>query len=132
MKDPTERAETMQPPLPKSPELPKGALTRLEKALDAENQALANFNASSIAEFSRIKTQCLLELQRPAGMNPVQDPGLQLRLQALQQKLELNRWLLHLHLEAAKEVSSVITAAIREAESDGTYSRYSGAAKVYG
>jgi hypothetical protein len=132
MEDPEERAETMQPPLPKSPELGKGALSRLEQVLDEENKALANFNASSIAEFSRIKTQCLLELQRPAGLNPVLDPGLQLRLQALQEKLELNRWLLHLHLEAAKEVSSVITTAIREAESDGTYSRYSGAAKVYG
>ena len=44
----------------------------------------------------------------------------------------MNRWLLNLHLEAAKEVSSVIMTAIREAESDGTYSRYPGAAKVYG
>jgi len=122
----------MQPPPPTSPELAKAALARLEKALDEENEALAGFNASGIAEFSRIKTQCLLELQRPAGMNPAQDPGLQARLQALQQKLELNRWLLNLHLEAAKEVSSVITAAIRDAESDGTYSRYSGTAKVYG
>ena len=122
----------MEPPLSTSPELGKAALARLEKALDEENEALANFNASSINEFSRIKTQCLLELQRPAGLNPAQDPGLQTRLQALQQKLELNRWLLHLHLEAAKEVSAVITAAIRDSESDGTYSRYSGAAKVYG
>jgi len=53
-------------------------------------------------------------------------------LLALQQKLELNRWLLGLHVEAAKEVSSVIMSAIRDAESDGTYSRYSGAARVYG
>ena len=122
----------MQPHQSASPELAKVALTRLEKALDEENSALANFNASNIAEFSRIKTQCLLELQRPAGMNPARDPGLQVRLQALQQKLELNRWLLHLHLEAAKEVSSVIMSALREVESDGTYSRYSGAARVYG
>jgi hypothetical protein len=132
MEKPSGKAETMQPPLPTSPETARAALARLEKALDDENEALANFNASSIADFSRIKTQCLLELQRPAGMNPAQDPGLQMRLQELQQKLELNRWLLNLHLEAAKEVSSVITAAIRDAESDGTYSRYSGAAKVYG
>lgn len=67
-----------------------------------------------------------------AGLNPARDPGLQVRLQALQQKLELNRWLLHLHLEAAKEVSSVIMSALREVKSDGTYSRYSGAARVYG
>lgn len=122
----------MQPNQSTSPELARVALARLEKALDEENSALANFNASNIAEFSRIKTQCLLELQRPAGLNPARDAGLQVRLQALQQKLELNRWLLHLHLEAAKEVSSVIMSALREVESDGTYSRYSGAARVYG
>ena len=53
----------MQPHQSASPELAKTALARLEKALDEENSALANFNASNIAEFSRIKTQCLLELQ---------------------------------------------------------------------
>ena len=122
----------MPPSLPTSPELTKSALARLEKALDDENAALGSFDASNIGEFSRIKTQCLLELQRPAYVNPAQDLDLQARLRALQQKLELNRWLLHLHLEAAKEVSSVIMSAIREAESDGTYSRYSGAARVFG
>ena len=48
-----------------SPELTKAALARLEKALDEENAALSRFDASNIAEFSRVKTQCLLELQRP-------------------------------------------------------------------
>ncbi len=57
----------MQHQLPTSPELAKVALARLEKALDEENAALAKFNSSNIAEFSRIKTQCMLELQRPAG-----------------------------------------------------------------
>jgi hypothetical protein len=122
----------MQPPLPSSPELTKAALARLEKALDDENAALSSFDAANIAEFSRIKTQCLLELQRPGPLHPKQDPQLEARLRALQQKLELNRWLLHLHLEAAKEVSAVIMSAIRESESDGTYSRYSGAARVFG
>ena len=122
----------MHPHLPTSPELTKSALARLEKALDEENAALARFDPSNVAEFSRIKTQCLLELQRPARLHAAHDPELQTRLLALQQKLELNRWLLGLHVEAAKEVSSVIMSAIRDAESDGTYSRYSGAARVYG
>ncbi len=122
----------MQPHLPTTPELTKAALARLEKTLDEENAALTRFDSSNLAEFSRIKTQCLLELQRPARLHPAQDTALQARLQALQQKLELNRWLLHLHLEAAKEVSSVIMSALREVESDGTYSRFSGAARVYG
>jgi hypothetical protein len=122
----------MQAPIPTSPELTRAALARLEKVLDDENASLGRFDTSNMAEFSRIKTQCLLELQRPAPLNPSRDPQLRARLAALQQKLELNRWLLHLHLEAAKEVSAVIMSAIREAESDGTYSRYSGAARVFG
>jgi hypothetical protein len=122
----------MQDPSPTSPELTKAALARLEKALDEENAALARFDPGNIAEFSRIKTQSLLALQRPARLKPAKDPELRARLAALQQKLELNRWLLHLHLEAAKEVSSVIMSAIRDSESDGTYSRYSGAARVFG
>jgi len=122
----------MHMPPSTSPELTKAALARLEKALDDENAALGRFDAANIGEFSRIKTQCLLELQRPAPLYPAQDPQLQARLRGLQQKLELNRWLLNLHLEAAKEVSTVIMTAIRESESDGTYSRYSGAARVFG
>jgi hypothetical protein len=92
---------------------------------------LANSGPRNLAEFNRIKTQCLLELQRPAGFSGAQ-AEMSAHLQAIRQKLELNRWLLHLHLEAAKEISSVIMSAIRDAESDGTYSRVSSAAKVFG
>ncbi len=119
----------MQPHVPTLPELAKAALTRLEKALDEENAALSSFDPGNLAEFSRIKTQCLLELQRPAGMKDAELPA---RLEVLQQKLEVNRWLLHLHLQAKKEIASEIMSALREAESDGTYSRVSCAAKVFG
>ncbi len=121
----------MQFHTPNLPELTKAALTRLERALDEENTALSSFDPRNLAEISRIKTQCLLELQRPAGLSR-SDAELPARLQVLRQKLELNRWLLHLHLEAAKEIASVIMSALREAESDGTYSRVSSAAKVFG
>ncbi len=117
--------------VPKLPELTKAALTKLEKALDEENAALSSFGPSNLAEFSRIKTQCLLELQRPDGLSG-KNAELPALLQVLRQKLELNRWLLHLHLEAAKEIASVIMSALREEESDGTYSRISRAAKVFG
>ncbi len=107
------------------PELAKAVLARLEKALDDENAALSRFNSSNLGEFSRVKTQCLLELQRPGPLSGRvhTSPELSARLQALRQKLELNRWLLLLHLEAAREITTVIISALREAESDGTYSR---------
>lgn len=121
----------MQFHAPNLPELTNAALTRLEKALDEENTALSSFDPSKLAEISRIKTQCLLELQRPAALSG-KDAELRARLRVLKQKLEFNRWLLHLHLEAAKEIASVIMSALREAESDGTYSRVSSAARFFG
>ena len=109
----------------------KAALFRLEKALDQENEALAAFDSGNLSEYSRIKTQSLLELQRSATVLSREDVPAELLqlLTTLRQKLEVNRWLL-LHLEAAREVTTVITSAIRDAESDGTYSRVSNLRKV--
>ncbi|MGA9546770.1 MAG: flagellar protein FlgN [Rhodomicrobium sp.] len=110
----------------------KAALFRLEKALDQENEALAAFDSRNLSEYSRIKTQSLLELQRSATVLSREDVPAELLqlLTTLRQKLEVNRWLLLLHLEAAREVTTVITSAIRDAESDGTYSRVSNLRKV--
>jgi hypothetical protein len=120
-----------QPQQPALPELAKAALYRLEKALDEENAALAAFDSRNLAEYSRIKTQSLLELDRSASVLSAEQsaPELAHVLENLRQKLELNRWLLLLHLEAAREITTVITSAIRDAESDGTYSRVSGKVK---
>ena len=116
---------------PALPELAKAALYRLEKTLDEENAALAAFDSRNLAQFSRIKTQSLFELQRSASLLGAEQaaPELSQIFETLRQKLELNRWLLHLHLEAAREITSVITSAIRDAESDGTYSRVTGRMK---
>ncbi len=113
------------------PELTSAALARLERTLDLENKALSSFDSRNLSEFSRVKTQCLLELQRAIGSVEGGSSELTARLQALREKLELNRWLLLLHLEAAKEITAVIMAAIRDAESDGTYTRTSGLMKLY-
>ncbi len=113
-------------------ELTKTTLHRLEKVLDQENKALAAFDSRNLIEYSRIKTQSLLELQRSAAVLTLEHipPEVLELLTSLRQKLELNRWLLLLHLEAAREVTGVITTALRDAESDGTYSRISGTPKV--
>jgi hypothetical protein len=110
----------------------KATLFRLEKALDQENEALAAFDSRNLSEYSRIKTQSLLELQRSATVSSREDVPVELLqlLTTLRQKLEVNSWLLLLHLEAAREVTTVITLAIRDAESDGTYSRVSNLRKV--
>ena len=42
-------------------------------------------------------------------------------IQRLREKLERNRSLLEMHYDAVREVASIIVRAIKEAESDGTY-----------
>ena len=117
--------------MPTLPEMTSAALARLERTLDEENKALSSFDSRNLSEFSRVKTQCLLELERAIGSVQGGSSELTARLHALREKLELNRWLLLLHLEAAKEITSVIMSAIRDAESDGTYSRSSSLMKVF-
>jgi hypothetical protein len=44
------------------------------------------------------------------------------RLAGLRAKLDANRAVLKLHLEAVREIANIMSDAIRDAESDGTYS----------
>ena len=49
------------------------------------------------------------------------------RLAGLRAKLDVNRAVLETHLAAVREVATVLADAIRDAESDGTYSPSIGA-----
>jgi hypothetical protein len=42
-------------------------------------------------------------------------------IQRLREKLERNRSLLEMHYDAVREVASIIVKAIKDADSDGTY-----------
>jgi len=53
----------------------------------------------------------------------VPPPSLMQRLATLREKLDANSAILKLHLEAVREISAVMAEAIRDVESDGTYSR---------
>jgi hypothetical protein len=60
------------------------------------------------------------------------EQGLEPRLRALQAKLRRNAAVLRMNLEAVQEVSTLMAGAIRDGESDGTYSaaiRFSGGRK---
>jgi hypothetical protein len=103
----------------------ESALARLEEAVEQETAALRARKGLDLKEFHERKSQGLLELTRAmrhidGGAPP---PGLMQRLAGLREKLEANSALLKLHLEAVREISAVMTDAIRDAESDGTYSR---------
>ena len=44
------------------------------------------------------------------------------RMAGVRTKLEVNRAVLKMHLEAVREIADTLSDAIRNAESDGTYS----------
>lgn len=99
------------------------ALERLEDLVREETQALRAHADIDFAEISRRKSRSLLELTRIArAVPPRLDTGTLQRVRVLRDALEQNFELLGLHLAAAQEVGSILHSAIREAESDGTYS----------
>jgi hypothetical protein len=50
------------------------------------------------------------------------DSEIREEIRRLRQKLERNRAILEMHYDAVREVATIIVRAIKEAESDGTYS----------
>ena len=73
----------------------------------------------------RVAVADLLELTRISRAVPREsvDRTFVDRLALLRGKLERNQDVLLVHLNAAQEISRVLTVALGEAESDGTYSR---------
>lgn len=105
--------------------LVENAIERLEEAVEQETAALQTRAGIDLREFNDRKSQGLLELTRAMrhieGTAP--EPKLAKRLAQLRSKLEINSAALKMHLEAVREVSAVMADAMRDAESDGTYSR---------
>lgn len=100
-----------------------GLLERLEDAIDQETEALSRRLPLDFEEMNRRKSRSLLELSRAARALPAALDGATLeRLALLRGKLLRNQEVLGLHLAAAQEVASILGTALRDAESDGTYS----------
>lgn len=105
--------------------LVESAIERLEEAVEQETAALNTRAGVDLREFNDRKSQGLLELTRAMrhieGAAP--EPVLVTRLARLRSKLDLNSTALKMHLDAVREISAVMADAMRDAESDGTYSR---------
>lgn len=100
------------------------AIERVALALDTETAALRNREPVDVEELNNRKSQGLLELSRIGRRldGAELDPRAIELLSELRGKLEENRAALKLHLEAVQEISDILTTAIRDEESDGTYS----------
>jgi hypothetical protein len=98
-------------------------IERLIATLEAENRDLEQGGRVKYEVYSLSKNQGLLELNRllpalavAAAAGPLRDA-----LAELYAKLEINRRALALQLKACEAVSEIITRAIQDGQSDGTY-----------
>lgn len=86
----------------------------LEKSIDFDFKASNDRKSQGLLDFN----QALRRLQ-PSDVNA----DLKMRLAAFRQKLSANLRTIRLHLNAVKEIASILSEAIQNAESDGTYTR---------
>ena len=98
-------------------------IERLIATVDAENRDLEQGRRVKYEVYSLNKNQGLLELNRllpglavAAAAGPLRDA-----LAELHAKLEINRRALAVQLKACEAVSEIITRAIQDGQSDGTY-----------
>lgn len=100
------------------------AIERLKATIDKETEGLENRAPVDFDTFSQRKNRGLLELTR--AMRLTQGAGIDPRvvphLAELRASLVRNQAALQMHLDAVREVSSIIARSIQEVESDGTYS----------
>lgn len=99
-------------------------VTRLEEVVDHETAALKRREAVDLREFNNRKSQGLLDLTRCLRVFQGAAPSQAAvgRLAGLRAKLDLNQAVLKLHLDAVREIATVMSDAIKDADSDGTYS----------
>jgi hypothetical protein len=111
--------------------LVESAIERLEEAVAQETAALQSRKTFDLKEFNDRKSRGLLELTRAMRMieGTPPDAALVNRLVGLRSKLEVNSAVLKLHLDAVREISAAMAEAMRDADSDGTYSRPLGSGK---
>ncbi|MBR0850609.1 flagellar biosynthesis protein FlgN [Bradyrhizobium diazoefficiens] len=100
------------------------AIVRLETIVEEETAALTSGNRVDFDEFSARKSRGMLEFVRlmRARMHLGNEVEVTTQVQRLRQKLERNRAVLEMHYDAVREVAAIIVKAVRDAESDGTYS----------
>ena len=101
------------------------ALQKLVEIIEEENAVLQRHRVVSHAGFTDRKNHALRDLMAIQRHNA---PGPALSfckplLTRLSTALKVNGTLLKLHISAVGEVSDIIINSLREADSDGTYSR---------
>lgn len=100
-------------------------IARIEGYLDEETEALSKSLKFDFKTSNDRKSQGLLDLNQALRRLQKADVNadLQLRLATFREKLAVNLRKIRLHLDAVKEIAAMLSEAIQNAESDGTYTR---------
>jgi hypothetical protein len=103
-------------------------IQRIEECIDDETTALDQSPNYDLKASNDRKSQGLVDLNQAMRRLKSTDVNedLQMRLQMFRNKLAINLRKIRLHLEAVKEITAVLSDAIKNAESDGTYTRQIG------
>jgi hypothetical protein len=115
--------------VPQDPEAARAVVvsivSRIEGYLDEETAALSKALQFDFKTSNDRKSQGLLDLNQ--ALRRLQraevNADLQLRLAMFREKLAVNLRKIRLHLDAVKEIAAMLSEAIQNAESDGTYTR---------
>ncbi|MDF0515911.1 flagellar biosynthesis protein FlgN [Bradyrhizobium yuanmingense] len=99
------------------------AIRRLASIIEEETTALATGQKIDFDDFSARKSRSMLEFVRlmRARMHLGGEVEITEEIQRLRERLERNRAILEMHYDAVREVASIIVKAVKDAESDGTY-----------
>ena len=103
-----------------------GVIRRIEGYLDEETTALDATTNFDLRASNDRKSQGLVDLNQAMRRLKITDVNEELenRLKAFRAKLAINLHKIRLHLEAVKEITAMLSDAIQNAESDGTYTRH--------
>jgi len=104
------------------------AIAKLVEVVDEENSALLRHDIISHAGYTDRKNHALRELMAAQRRDSSRASVDQIRPQLLllSQALHANAKLLKHHIAAVGDVSDIIVGSLRDASSDGTYTRDSG------
>lgn len=103
-------------------------MRRIELLVDRETEALRSRSEIDLKDSNNRKSQALLELGLAARAfeGSALDEDIAAELRALRGKLERNQAMLQLHLDAVREVATIVADTIRDRDWDGTYSEHLG------
>jgi hypothetical protein len=101
------------------------AIDRIEAVVIEETQALRTSMTYDLERSNNRKSHSIVDFNNAVRNLTKSDLDSEIvrRLEVMRRHLRENHTVIQLHLEAAKEISALLSEAMQDAESDGTYSR---------